>query len=125
MSVYTCTAYEPLAKSLYINEGVESYIYNGANLMWPGVRDLSRLGNFKKDDIVAIKNSKNEVVAIGAMGCSFNELKANTDGSGIAAYILNYKGDKLWDLGSKVYPEVIIKSKEEKIEVKIEVEKKP
>ncbi len=72
--------------------------------MWPGVRDLSRLGNFKKDDIVSIKNSKNEVIAVGALGCSLDQLKVNADGGGIAAYILHYKGDKLWDMGSKVYP---------------------
>jgi predicted ribosome-associated RNA-binding protein Tma20 len=36
-------AYEPLIKVVDLNEGVESYIYNGANLMWPGVRDLSGL----------------------------------------------------------------------------------
>ena len=117
LSVYTCTAFETLAKTLYINEGVEEFIFNGANLMWPGVRDLSRLGNFKKDDIVAIKNSKNEVIAVGALGCSLDELKTKTDGNGIAVYILNFKGDKLWDMGSKVYPEVIVKAKEEKIEV--------
>lgn len=40
--------------------------------MWPGVRDLSRLGNFKKDDIVSIKNYKNEVIAVGALGCSLD-----------------------------------------------------
>lgn len=39
-------AYEPLIKTLDINEGVESYIYNGANLMWPGVRNFSALGKF-------------------------------------------------------------------------------
>ncbi len=49
LSVYTGAAYEPLSKRLYINEGVEGFIFNGANLMWPGVKDLSRLGNFKKD----------------------------------------------------------------------------
>jgi hypothetical protein len=61
-------------------------------------------------------NSANEVIAIGAMGCSLDELKTNTDGSGIAVYILHFKGDKLWDLGTKAYPEVIVKSKEVKIE---------
>jgi len=35
-----------LIKVVDINEGVESYIYNGANLMWPGVRDITSLGNF-------------------------------------------------------------------------------
>jgi predicted ribosome-associated RNA-binding protein Tma20 len=57
-SIYACTAFEPLAKTLLINEGVEAYIFNGANLMWPGVRDLSTLGNFAKDQVVSIKNSK-------------------------------------------------------------------
>jgi predicted ribosome-associated RNA-binding protein Tma20 len=52
-------------------------------------------------------------VAVGAMGCSFEDLKKNTDGSGIAVYILHFKGDRLWDMGSKQYPEVIIKRKEE------------
>ena len=71
-SVYTCTAYEPLTSSLIINEGVESFIFNGANLMWPGVLDFSSLGNkFKKDQVVSIKTSQGAVIAIGAMGCSF------------------------------------------------------
>ena len=70
-SVYTCTAYEPIAKTLTINEGVESYIFNGANLMWPGVRDLGGLGTFKKDQVVSIKDSKGHIVAVGAMGCSY------------------------------------------------------
>jgi len=48
-SLYVVTAYQPLIKTLVINEGVESYIYNGANLMWPGVRDFDGLGDFKKD----------------------------------------------------------------------------
>lgn len=87
--------------------------------MWPGVKDLSRLGNFKKDEIVSIVNSANEVIAIGAMGCSLDELKNNPDGSGIAVYILHFRGDKLWDLGTKVYPEVVVKAKEPKIEAKV------
>lgn len=71
-SIYVCSAFEPLTKSLYVNEGVEGYIFNGANLMWPGVSDLSKLGNFKKDDIVTIRSSTNEIVGVGAMGCSLD-----------------------------------------------------
>lgn len=40
-TLYTMIAYEPIIKYLHINEGVEHYIFNGANLMWPGVKDLS------------------------------------------------------------------------------------
>jgi predicted RNA-binding protein (TIGR00451 family) len=94
-----------------INEGVEGYIFNGANLMWPGVRDFTNVGNFKKDQIVSIRTSKGEVIGVGAMGCSLDELKKNTDGSGVAVYILHYRGDKLWDMGDKTYPEVLLKGK--------------
>lgn len=78
--------------------------------MWPGVRDISGLGNFKKDQVVAIRDSKGFIIAIGAMGCSFEDLKKNTDGSGVAVYILHYKGDRLWDMGSKQYPEIIVEA---------------
>ena len=105
-TVYLCAAYEPVVPSIYLNEGVQSYIFNGANLMWPGVRDFSALGNFKKDQVVSIRDCKGVVIAVGALGCSFNDLKENKDGSGVAAYILHYKGDRLWDMGSKQYPAV-------------------
>jgi translation initiation factor 2D len=71
-SLYVCSAYEPLSKSITINEGVEGYIFNGANLMWPGVKDFSRIGNFKKDQIVSIQNANGEPIGIGAMGCSLD-----------------------------------------------------
>jgi len=107
-SIYLCTAYEPLLPSIFINEGVETYIFNGANLMWPGVGNFSLLGAFKKDQVVSIRNCKGMVIAIGAMGCSLDELKKNSDGSGVAVFILHYKGDRLWDMGPKQYPEIII-----------------
>jgi hypothetical protein len=31
-------------------------------------------------------------------------LKKSNDFSGVANYILHYKGDKLWDMGPKTYP---------------------
>jgi predicted ribosome-associated RNA-binding protein Tma20 len=79
--------------------------------MWPGVNSFAGLGNFKKDEVVSIRNLNDEVIAIGALGCSLEELKENQDGTGIAAYILHFKGDRLWDMGSKLYPEVVVKAK--------------
>lgn len=38
--------------------------------MWPGVRSFEGLQNFAKDEVVAIRSSKGEIIAIGAMGCS-------------------------------------------------------
>ena len=40
--------------------------------MWPGVRDLTALGNFKKDQVVSIRNSVGMIIAIGALGCSLD-----------------------------------------------------
>lgn len=57
-SIYTCQAYEPLVKYLDLNEGVETYIFNGANLMWPGVRNIKDLGDFKKDQIIGVRSAK-------------------------------------------------------------------
>lgn len=57
-SLYTAMAFQPLISCLTINEGVEAYIYNGANLMWPGVNNYERLGEFVKDQTVGIRNSK-------------------------------------------------------------------
>ena len=90
--------------TLTINEGVEAYIFNGANLMWPGVNNFSDLGKFKKDQVVGIRSIKGEMIAIGAMGCSLEEFEKNGEGNGVAIYILHYKQDKLWDLGPKTSP---------------------
>jgi translation initiation factor 2D len=103
-SLYVAIAYETLIKVVDINEGVESYIYNGANLMWPGVRDITSLGNFLKDQVVGIRTAKGDIVAIGALGCSLKELQSNADNSGVAVYILHYLNDKLWETGPKTKP---------------------
>jgi len=42
-------------------------------------------------------------------------LKQSSDGSGIAAFILHFKGDRLWDMGTKQYPDVVLKAKEAKV----------
>lgn len=76
--------------------------------MWPGVRDYSGLGKFQKDQVVAIRTAKGELIAVGALGCSLKELQANNDNSGVAVYILHYFNDKLWESGPKMKPEVIV-----------------
>ena len=39
--------------------------------MWPGVRDLTAIGNFKKDEVISIKNSAGMIIADGDLGCSY------------------------------------------------------
>lgn len=82
--------------------------------MWPGVRNCSELGEFKKDEVIAIRSAKGEPIAVGAMGCSFKEFQEKSDVNGVAVYILHFKGDKLWDMGPKTNPEVVIAAEKPK-----------
>lgn len=41
-TVYTLAAYPSLCKCLNLNEGVDSFVKKGANLMWPGVKDIDQ-----------------------------------------------------------------------------------
>ena len=85
--------------------------------MWPGVADYSRLGDFKKDELVAVKSSKGEFVAIAALAVSSKELSDETR-KGTACYVLHYINDKLWEHGPKIAPKV-----EFEREVKEEIKK--
>jgi predicted ribosome-associated RNA-binding protein Tma20 len=69
-TLYAIRAYPNIVNSLTLYEGVETFIFGGANLMWLGVADYSKLGNFEKDSIVAVKNSKDEFVVIAALAVS-------------------------------------------------------
>ena len=85
--------------------------------MWPGVADYSMLGDFKKDELVAVKSSKGEFVAIAALAVSSKELSDETR-KGTACYVLHYINDKLWEHGPKIAPKV-----EFEREVKEEIKK--
>ena len=47
-------------KKIFLKEGVESYIFNGADLMWPGVKGFSE-GEMKINDVVVIC-AKNQAI---------------------------------------------------------------
>ena len=42
-TLYTIYLYPDLLKGITLNPGVESFIYNKANLMWPGVQNLKNI----------------------------------------------------------------------------------
>lgn len=89
--------------------------------MWPGVRSWEDLGVFTKDDVVGLRSAKGQIIGVGAMGCSKKQLESSADKSGIAVYILHYKGDKLWDIGPKTLVDVIVQDKsKKKVEKKVE-----
>ena len=56
---------ESIVQSVVLNPGVEKFIFNGANLMWPGVKGIPESWN--KDDVVVIRNSELKMVGVGAM----------------------------------------------------------
>jgi predicted ribosome-associated RNA-binding protein Tma20 len=73
-TLYTLGAYPNIIPSLTLCEGVETFIFNGANLMWPGVADYSQLGDFVKEEIVAVRSFKGEFVAIAGLAISRKDL---------------------------------------------------
>jgi len=56
---------EKVVESVILKEGVEKFIFNGANLMWPGVKAIP--DSWTKDDVVVIRRSDGVMVAVGAM----------------------------------------------------------
>ena len=47
-------AYPKMLEPVFINPGVSKFIFNGANLMWPGVENPQNLSEFKADDVRVI-----------------------------------------------------------------------
>lgn len=77
-------------------------LYNGADLMMPGVvkegSDLKSFGRFQKDDIVAINlTSNSSAIAVGILARSSEDLYM-AGGQGICVKSLHVFGDKLWGL---------------------------
>lgn len=115
--VYAANFYPDLCRNIYLKEGVESFIFKGANLMWPGVADLESLpADLNADDVVAIRKSgDNLVVAIAALASEPGKVnKAKPEGQ--AAFILHMQGDSLWNVGNKEHmpPKWDRKTQEEK-----------
>lgn len=53
--MYTLAAYPSLCKCLNLNEGVDSFVKKGANLMWPGVNDIPGLEEIEVDQVVCFR----------------------------------------------------------------------
>jgi predicted RNA-binding protein (TIGR00451 family) len=50
-----------------MKQGVEQFIFNGANLMWPGIMSCSELGLYSQGTIVVIAMSNRAIIAVGEM----------------------------------------------------------
>lgn len=85
-------------------------LYNGANLMLPGVvkegTDLKSFGRFQKDDIVAINlTSNSSAIAVGTLARSSDDLYM-AGGQGICVKSLHVFGDKLWGMEATMTQQV-------------------
>jgi len=60
--VYLAQAYPKLLQPIYINPGVSNFIFNGANLMWPGVKNPEQMSEFKADDVRVIMDDLDKYI---------------------------------------------------------------
>lgn len=58
--MYFLQAYPKTLEAVYINPGVSNFIFNGANLMWPGVKSPEKMSEFKADDVRVIISDSNK-----------------------------------------------------------------
>lgn len=102
-TIYLLSLYPNMVNIVFVlKPGVEKFLYTGANLMWPGVEPFSSDETFCRGKIVAIVTSQGFICAIGTTSCDKKEYEAHKGKEGIAAFILHYYGDELFDWGSKI-----------------------
>lgn len=53
--------------NLIMKATVEHYVNKGANLMWPGVLSVDRLGDYKEGQIVALTTYEGDIVGVARM----------------------------------------------------------
>ena len=111
-----------------LKPGVESFLYKGANLMWPGVMAIST-NKYRYDDLVAIVTYDGFCCAVGSTASDGSDVKSDFTQEGICAYTLHYYGDELYNFGSKSLRPKVAKilieeeAEEEEVEKGIEKEK--
>jgi translation initiation factor 2D len=111
-SVYCLMMFPDLVKIVFeLKHEVEHFLYNGAQLMWPGIANFGSLPDFQGDEVVAIKTSEGKIIAVGAIACPKRALEAIGKIEGVAAYILHICDDQLFETGSKVEKKPLFKKK--------------
>ncbi len=77
-----------------VDEGAIKHLLNGADVMIPGITELS---NFSEGDVLAVwEPSKRSPIVIGKALLSSDEVKVRKRGKAIKN--LHYAGDKVWKL---------------------------
>jgi predicted RNA-binding protein (TIGR00451 family) len=97
---------------VFLKEGVEQFIFNGADLMWPGIKSLNT-EDFRQYD-VAVIYAKNALpspdhqvtyvpIAVGRILSS----KMPEELKGKAVQVEHFLYDELWNIGPKKIPDEI------------------
>lgn len=77
-----------------VDDGAVPRIINGADIMRPGIKEF--YGNFKKFDIVLVKDFKNRIIAIG-LALNDKEVVEKWE-KGKVLKNIHYIGDKIWKI---------------------------
>ena len=105
-SLYLLFQFEALPTlRLYLNKGVEQYLFNGADLMWPGIKSISR-NEFRQYDIAVMYYKGGERYVPIAVGKMLSN-KVPEAGKGKAVQVEHVLYDELWNMGPKKIPEEI------------------
>ncbi|KAJ3271165.1 Eukaryotic translation initiation factor 2D [Terramyces sp. JEL0728] len=104
-TVYLCWQY-PIVPLLFTpKQVVTNYLYNGADLMVPGIISITR--EFEEGDIVGISWPGNPYpLVVGRALKSSMALRNEKEGK--AVQNLHYYGDCLWELGDKSEPPIAV-----------------
>lgn len=117
-TVYALSMFPKLLKiSLILKDGTDSNLGKTGQLTWNNVQNLDQLDNFSADDVISIVKSNAEIFAIGALAIGAQDLKKSDDKSGLAAYILHYVGDQMFQIGSGTVKPIIYNGPEKKDEL--------
>ncbi|GAB6943864.1 DUF1947 domain-containing protein [Vulcanisaeta sp. JCM 14467] len=95
---YLNPPYMPNYPSVTVDDGAVPHIVNGADVMRPGIKDIS--GNFGVGDVLLIKDLKGRYIAIGASLMAADEMRSASKGKVIK--VIHHLGDKLWNLAQEL-----------------------
>lgn len=56
-----------MKNKLFLKKGTEESIFKGQHLKWQGVDKIDELGDFSADEVVAIYDFENKIIAVGAL----------------------------------------------------------
>lgn len=86
--------YRPSKRFVTVDMGAVKYVYNGADVMAPGIVDADQ--DIKKGDLVWIRDQKNgQPLAVGEALISGGEMIQSDKGKAVRS--LHHVGDELWN----------------------------